>query len=353
MAVIGLPLVIDGSHGEGGASLIRTALAMSCITQQPMRIVNIRSETKRPGLSSEDLLILRSFGLICGAEIIGGAIGEKSLSFIPTRKPRGLNEQFDVPDDEDGPGHSNAVVVLNAMLPVLAKTGVYSTLSCRGETYGNNVLTYDYFANVTIPALRKFGLYGYSDLKATGFGLGSRGDVSVEVEPSYMQGVQWEDRGRLISTRAIVVTSELPTTVGQRGVAQLARLGYYANMDLDAEAIDFRGRAPGAFATVWGEFERGFGGATAMGARGARIEAVVQTAFEGFSEWFRTDATVDAFLADQLLLPSVLAEGETRLKVSQITQRFLTVVWVIKQFIPIHITVRGHEGEPGTVTIRR
>ncbi len=326
---------------------------MASLTQQPMRIINIRAQAKHAGLSSEDVAVLRAFSLCCAAEVIGGEVGDKSLSFIPTRRPRGLNEDFDVPDDEDGPGHANALVVLNSLIPVLARTGVYSTLSCRGETYGQSVLTYDYFSNVTLIALRRLGLYAYADLVNAGFGRGSRGEVNLEVEPSVLEAVQWPDRGKLLRIRATVVTAELPSPVAERGIAHLARLGYYANVTVDADAVAVRARTPGAFATVWAEFERGLGGATAMGARGVRMESVVQSAFESFFEWFKTDSTVDPFLADQLLLPSALAEGETTFSVSKLTSRFQTIAWVIKQFLPIHITIKGHEGEPGSVVIKR
>ena len=33
---------IDGSYGEGGGQIIRTAIAMSAIKQVPIKIINIR-----------------------------------------------------------------------------------------------------------------------------------------------------------------------------------------------------------------------------------------------------------------------------------------------------------------------
>jgi RNA 3'-terminal phosphate cyclase len=90
-----------------------------------------------------------------------------------------------------------------------------------------------------------------------------------------------------------------------------------------------------------------------MGARGIRVEALAQTAFTQLIDWMSSDATVDPFLCDQILLAAVLAEGETIFKVSRLTQRFLTTAWVVKQFTPIHITIRGNEDGPGRVTVRR
>ncbi|HVL37799.1 MAG TPA: RNA 3'-terminal phosphate cyclase [Fimbriimonadaceae bacterium] len=353
MAVLGTPIVIDGSHGEGGGALLRTALAMSALTQQPLRVVNIRGGTKFAGLNPEDVTILRALALACSAETLGAEVGEASVSFLPTRRPRGLNETLEIVQGRDGTGFANALVVLNSLLPVMARTGVYTKLTAEGETFGNNMLSFDYFANVTLQAYRKLGIYSFAEMSLAGFGRGSRGEVRLETEPSAINGILWPDRGEMLGVRAIVTTAELSESVGQRGVAHLTKLAYHSGLSLEPEPVAVRAKGPGCFITVWAEFERGFGGATAMGARGVRVEAVAQQAFEAFAQWLRTDATVDAFLADQVLLAAALAEGESTFKTPRLTQRFLTSSWVIKQFLPIHITIRGQENEPGVVSIKR
>jgi len=353
VAVLGSPLVIDGSHGEGGGALLRTALAMSALTQQSVRVVNVRGGSTRSGLNPEDLTVLRAITLATAAECLGGDAGSSSLSFLPTRRPRGLNEVLDVCDGDDGPGFANALVVLLSVLPILARTGAYSSLSAQGETYGSRMLSYDYFAHVTVPALRRFGLYADSDLVLAGFGRGTRGEVKLEVEPSHLEGVDWSERGRLIGVRAVVTTAELPEHVAARGLQHLGRLAYYAGFEIDSASQVVDAKSPGAMVTVWGEYESALGGCAVMGQRGVRIEAVTQQAFEGFCSWMRSDATVDEHLADQILIPAALADGETRFVVNRITKRFLTTVWVVKQFLPIHITLRGSEDGPGEVTVRR
>jgi RNA 3'-terminal phosphate cyclase (ATP) len=353
MAVIGAPIVIDGAHGEGGGALLRTALTMSALTQQPLRVTDIRGGTKAPGLNPEDLTVLRALALACGAEVMGASLGETSLSFLPTRRPRGLNEKIEAESQPGGRGFANALVVLNTLVPVLARTGVYSKITSQGETYGNYVLSYDYFANATLYAYRKLGLYAYADLALAGFGRGSHGEVRLEVEPSVLEGFDWEERGELLACRAIVTTAELPEGVGDRGVAHLERLGQNMGLPMEAESVQVRASSTGAFVTVWAEFENGVGGATSMGARGVRVEAVAQAAFQGFADWLKTDATVDTYLADQILLASCLCDDGVVFKTNRLTQRFLTSVWVIKQFLPIHITVRGKEGEEGLVSIKR
>lgn len=353
MASIGSPLILDGAYGEGGGAVVRTALAMSALTQQPLRIENVRGAQQRQGLNSEDLAILRVLALSTSAETVGAEFGSKQVSFLPTRSPKALNERIDIPDADDGPGHANALVILGTLLPIMARSGAFSTLFAVGETFGRNILGFDAFAHTTIAALQRFGLYAYPDLAVAGFGLHSRGEVALEIEPSALSGCKLTSRGELLFARAMVTTGELPSPVAERGVAHIARMAHHAGIPMDPEMTLAKAKAPGAHVTIWAEFEGGFGSASASGARGVRIEAIAQTAFDAFLQWYQDDSTVDSHLADQLLLTAVLAEGETVLKVHKLTQRLLSMIWVIKQFTPIHITVKGGEDKPGTVSIRR
>jgi RNA 3'-terminal phosphate cyclase (ATP) len=43
-------LNIDGSLGEGGGQILRTALALSMVTGKPFRIEKIRAGRPKPGL---------------------------------------------------------------------------------------------------------------------------------------------------------------------------------------------------------------------------------------------------------------------------------------------------------------
>jgi len=352
MATTGSLILIDGSHGEGGGALIRTALVMAALTEQGVRIDNVRGGTNHPGIDVEDLVLIQGLATACAAETVGLTAGSNSLSFIPTRRSAGLKVALDLPDNKLDRS-PNANVVLNALLPVLARSGVYSQVSLGGETYGGHSLCYDYFANVTVGAHRQFGLYAFPDQEGAGFGREGGGEVTMEVEPSHLQGVDWSKRGEMLAARAVIAIAELPMTVAHRGLAHLTNLGIHSKLPFEIEIVGVDSRKPGICITTWVEFENGIGGATSMGAKGVRVEAVAQAAFEDTLEWIRSDCSVDAYLADQILPTAVFAEGTTIFSVSRLTKRFLTIVWVIKQFLPIHITVRGSEGEPGEITVRR
>lgn len=345
-------VLIDGSRGEGGGGVLRTALQMSAVTQQPLRIEGIRAGTSHPGLDYEDLILISALARSTGAETIGADPGSSSLTFLPTKRPSGLTGSLDLIGEPVG-RFPNVLVVLGALAPVLARSGMYSQLSIQGETYGHRALSFDYFANVSVPALTKLGLGVFPDLDRAGFGRESPGLVRIDIEPSALQGADWSERGKLIGYRGILATGGLPASVASRGLAHLTRVAATAQLQFEAEAIEVESSTPGAFVTVWAEYERGWGGATAMGSRGLRVETLVQTALEEMMAWIRSGATIDPYLADQILLPMVLAESPSIFKVSELTSRFLSSVTVVKQFLPIHITVRGTEGLPGSVSIRR
>ncbi len=332
---------------------MRTCLVMSTLTQQPVRIDGVRSGTKFPGLDFEDLLLLRALAKSCAAETTGAQLGSATVSFLPTRRPKGLNESLDLPDESSNYRSASVPVVLCSLLPVLAKTGAYSEVSLSGETYGTRSLSFDYFQSVTIPALQKMGLCAFPDQELAGFGRESHGEVTMDVEPSAIQGLDWSTRGKLVGGSAIVTTAELSASIAHRAINHLEKLAQNVKLPIEIESNPVDSRTPGAFVTIWTRYERGVGGATAMGQRGLRIEHLVQAAFQETLAWMATDATVDPFLADQILIPACLAEGDTTFKTSRLTKRFLTAIWVIKQFLPIHITVRGSEDEPGIVTVAK
>ena len=90
MATLCTPILVDGSYGEGGGALLRASLVMSALTMQPFRITNVRGATNHPGLDVEDLILLRALAAACAAEHVGAELGSSAVSFLPTRKARGL-----------------------------------------------------------------------------------------------------------------------------------------------------------------------------------------------------------------------------------------------------------------------
>jgi RNA 3'-terminal phosphate cyclase (ATP) len=308
---------------------------------------------RRPGLNAEDLTFLTALAVSCHAEVSGDEIGSSEVTFAPRRHPKALNQRFDIASHEKGSVPGSALVVLASLMPVLARTGALSRVTVLGETFNNNTVSYDPFERSTLAVLRRQGLYAFPSLTMAGFGPGSRGEVTVEVEPSALEPLQWDARGRLLACRGVVSMADLPSEIGERGIDRLHGLCAAHGLSGEFETVQVPSRSPGVFVTVWAEFERGAGCGSALGQRGVRMEQVADSAFRAFLEWHSTDATLDPFLADQALVTAALAEGRSEFTTPKVTRRLVTMAWVVKQFMPCHLTIHGHEGGPGHIVIER
>lgn len=346
-------MTLNGAHGEGGSALLRTALMMAALTAQTVRVHNIRGATRKPGLTSEDLTYVRALEAITQAELTGDFLRSEDMTFRPKRLPRAIHQTFSLNEHEEGTIPGSALVVLSSLLPALARAGAYSRVVVTGETYNQNSLTYDVFDRQTLAAMRALGVFASPELVWAGFGYGSRGEVALEVEPSALRGVDWSKRGAMRRETALFAVSELPEAMVERGVAHLQNLFTRMDRPIEVEIVSVRARTPGVFLSILGEAEHGYGCGTALGARGVRIEHVVQSALEPYLDWYRSGAATDPFLIDQLLVLAALAETPSQITTSRITSRLITMVWVIKQFLPIMITLLGREGEPGIVKVAR
>ncbi len=341
--------VINGSYGEGGGALLRTVLVMSALTQTPVRIHSIRGALRKPGLNSEDLTFLGLIASCCRATVEGDALESKELMFTPSRSPRGIHMECDVASFEKGITYGSTCVIAQALIPVLARGGTMSVLKIAGETSAPNMLSYDAFERSTLWAHRQQGVCAFPHLIWAGFGSGSKGEMSLEIEPSAPQGIQWSERGNIQDLRVILSHSDIHEDIFARGIEKSHEL----LPDAEVEVIDVKGRSPGISVTVICEFENGSGSFTVLGQKGVRIETIVKQVVEQYAAWKASEATVDEFLADQILPLAVLASSPTSYITPKVTRRLMTMAWIIKQFIPVHISIKGQEGFPGKVTVER
>ena len=86
---------IDGSEGEGGGQILRSALALSILTGRPLKLFNIRANRAKPGLQPQHLMSVRAAGTICGAIYKGASVGSAVLYFEP-REVKPGKYHFDI-----------------------------------------------------------------------------------------------------------------------------------------------------------------------------------------------------------------------------------------------------------------
>lgn len=105
-------ILIDGSHGEGGGQIIRTALTLSAITQKPVSITNIRANRSNPGLQPQHLTACKAVRNVCRGTLSHAEVGSTELTFEPGPIVGGKYE-FDI-------GTAGSVtLVAQTLIPIL------------------------------------------------------------------------------------------------------------------------------------------------------------------------------------------------------------------------------------------
>ena len=141
---------IDGSFGEGGGQIVRTAVALSAVTGKPVRIFRIRQGRPKPGLAAQHARAILALADLCGARTSGVAPGSSEIAFAPGEIRGGLHKV------EIGTAGS-VTLLMQCLLPALLKTETTASLEVQGGTDVQWSPTVDYFKNVFLPALGCFG----------------------------------------------------------------------------------------------------------------------------------------------------------------------------------------------------
>lgn len=76
-------VAIDGSAGEGGGQILRTALTLSCVTGRAVRVDRIRAGRPNPGMRAQHVAAASALASVCGARTGGMRVGSTEVSFEP------------------------------------------------------------------------------------------------------------------------------------------------------------------------------------------------------------------------------------------------------------------------------
>ena len=325
---------IDGSYGEGGGQILRTSLTLSILTQRPVRIHRIRASRKSPGLKPQHLMSAQAAAQICGGRLEGAGLGATELSFYPGSVRAG-QYTFDVAARAGSAG-SVSLIFQTVLLP-LGFARAASHIVFKGGTHVPWSPTADYLRDVFLPTVAPIGAEAKLEIPVAGFYPvgGGRLDVTVHTFRCPLKPMQIKERGELKRLWISSAVANLPLSIADR---QLNRaIGRLAEHGLaprgESRSVDSPGK--GAYCFILAEFEKIRAGFTALGAIGKRAEQVADEAVEDFLGFRDQPGALDLHLADQVVLFTALAEGESEVTLSEVTEHLKTNIWVIEQFLPV------------------
>lgn len=332
-------LEIDGSTGEGGGQILRSALTLSLLTQKPFRITEIRARRRNPGLRAQHLAAVRAAKAIGRASAVGDRFESQELTFAPDGIHAG-DYRFDI-----GTAGSCCLVLQTILLP-LAHTGDHSRVNISGGTHVLWSPTFEYIERVWLPMINILGYQADLELHQAGFFPKGGGRIEALIPPVVNQvEIIFEPRSQPSQFFGVSLSSNLPEHVATRQRKRLIERADRLGIETMIEIKRPPSRGIGTAVFISGSSESAHYGYSALGMKGKPAERVADEAADQLLSFLATSANVDRYLADQLLLPLAYNARRSAFCVEAITAHLSTNAEIVGKFMDVEISVGEPEGD--------
>lgn len=323
-------LTLDGSVGEGGGQILRTALSLSLVTGQPFRIHSVRGGRPKPGLLRQHLAAVLAAQSVGAARVTGAELGSRELMFEPTSIRTG-SHAFAVGSA------GSACLVLQTILPALWSAAEPSTIEVEGGTHNPLAPPFEFLRDTLFPLLGRMGPRLSAELLRPGFYPAGGGKLRVHIEPAKLRSIELLERGELRDLRARSTIAFIPRVVAERELEVIARRLRWPASALSIDEIE-HSAGPGNTLSLHLEHEHVTEVITAFGERNVRAETVAQRAVDEARRYLASDAPVGEHLADQLIVPFALSGGG-RFRALPLSMHTTTNIEVVQLFLGTSISV--------------
>lgn len=323
---------LDGSYGEGGGQILRSALSLSMCTGAPFKIENIRAKRNKPGLLPQHLIAVQGAKLISNAHVEGAEPGSTKLNFFPEKVMAG-HYRFVI-----GTAGS-CTLVLQTLLPALLTAEEESVIELEGGTHNTAAPSYHFLQRAFAPILQKMGVGLNLQLARYGFYPAGGGRMLARITPAKsLKPLVLTRKGERLNAMAESVIAGLPAHVAQRELSTLRESLNWSD-DLFSVVQLTPDQGPGNVLQVTLQHEQVSEVFTCIGEKTVSAEWVAKQLVQEVKDYLISDGAVGAHLADQLLLPMALA-GAGEFTTGVITEHTRTNAYIIQKFLPVDIEIR-------------
>ena len=342
---------IDGSQGEGGGQILRTALALAIVTGQALRLTRIRARRPKPGLMRQHLACVQAAQAISGAEVEGAELGATELRFAPGPVRAG---DYDFRIASAG----SCLLVLQTVLPPLLLADAPSTLHLQGGTHNPMAPSFHFVRDAFAPLLARMGGALALDLQRAGFYPAGGGALTATLTPGGpLRALDVCERGTLQHAQAECLAPTLPRNIAFRELETVAKLTGWPQAQLITAPAQ-TGEGPGNALIGTLRYEHVTEVFTSLGERGVPAETVAQRLVKQMRRYQAHTAALGPHLADQWALLQALAVWQSgqdaRFTCTEATEHLRTNCTVIERFLPLRFTLDGSNAAAGTqVTVTR
>lgn len=338
---------IDGSQGEGGGQIIRTALSLAALTHTDVKLVNIRAGRKKPGLMPQHLTAIKALAKTCNANISGAKLHSTSIFFSP-----GKIENSNIIANIGTAG--SVTLLAQQLLPVAIASNL--RLRAFGGTDVSFAPTACYMQRVTLHYLKKMKANLSLKTLSRGYYPKGNGCIALSSEPSFpLKPLNCTGSGTLNSITCHSHCAGMPAKVA-KDTALIAKhslkekLGSFEWIQF-IEASPERKQTFGAGLDLFAKYTNSVIGSNSVSSFQIKPETLASAATQNLLNEINRMAALDSHCIDQIIPFMALADGKSTVTAKltkhaktniSITEKFLGVKFKITQENQISkISVKG------------
>jgi RNA 3'-terminal phosphate cyclase (ATP) len=322
---------IDGSTKSGSGTILRHAVVFSSLLGEGLHITNIRAKRDKPGLRPQHLASVKACAQLCNARVDGAKVNSTELIYQPGGRIKGGHYQFEI-------GSAGSTTLLaQTLLPLAIFADGESTLRISGGLFQDFAPSAHHMQHILLPALGKIGIKGRLKVIRPGYTPRGGGVIEVSMSPaeSALSPLRLMKQGRVKRVCGVALSSHLEERMVSQRMAEecnrgLSEKGYSATIEL---LYDETALSPGASLALWAETDTGcLLGSDQAGRKGRSSEEIGRRVARNLLDDLETSATVDRYLADQLVIYAALAGEITEYVVPQVSEHVDTNLWLVTRF---------------------
>jgi len=320
---------LDCSSYEDSDSLLQLAISLSATIKKPCRIFNISKEREKSGLITQHLLAIQALAQLTKGKLEGDELYSKEIKFWPGQD---YQEMVSVKIET---AISIPLILQSLILPAFFASKPIKISFDGGATDTFFAPTIDYFRYVFLKILEKMTTKVELNILKRGYWPQGKAKVEVTTYPSKFKALNLVEKGQFLEILAISGASDIlkDKKVAERQLAGTREVLGKLNLKTEERVEYYQTQGPGSQIFLMAKFENTFLGTDEVGKLGKRSEDLgKETALELLKEQ-KSGACLDSYLTDQILPYLALANNQSQVTVSKITNHCQNKMWLIEKFL--------------------
>ncbi len=322
---------IDGSIG--GGSVLRVAVPLALGLNQSIKITNIRSKRKKPGLRTQHLLGLKYLADISNYDITGANIGSQTVTLAPNKEiTKIVNSTIKI----DTAASVSLIIQALCNYSFVSKKDVEFEF-VGGGTHTNWSPNFDYVQEVTKSIFQFFGLELDIKLRRRGFYPKGRASGIVSISSIDFDESINLAKSPIKNVKLILCASSnlKHAKVLERQKTQfLDTFNSVSSIHIDTDIVYEDIKSTGTSATLVIYYNSLIHkGISMLGAKGVSSEEIGEKLFGQFQNICKGEASVDQFMADQIILPLALSKIGSSATIPKLTDHVEVNIKIVNKIL--------------------